>query len=93
MMNMNESLMALIEDGIVDLEEAYSKSVDRQDMNDRVNNYLLRQVEKEELEPIEAVRRSFFRPDMLDMLRTHGYGRAVRNMDLSKADLTEEVVM
>jgi len=93
MMNMNESLMALIEDGIVDLEEAYSKSVDRQDMNDRVNNYLLRQVEQDEMEPIEAVRRSFFRPDMLDMLRTHGYGRAVRNMDLSAADLTEEVVM
>ncbi|MFO7957425.1 MAG: type IV pilus twitching motility protein PilT [Candidatus Brocadiia bacterium] len=93
MCTMNESLMGLVQDGFITLDEAYSKSVDKQDMNDRVNNYLLSLVEADEMEPPEAVRKSFFRPDMIERLRRHGYGRAIRNMDLSKIDLQEEVVM
>lgn len=93
MCTMNESLMSLVEDGFITLEEAYSKSVEKQDMNDRVNNYLLSLVESGEMTPVEAVKQSFFRPDMLDRLRRHGHGRAIRDMDLSKIDLQEEVVM
>jgi twitching motility protein PilT len=93
MCTMNESLMGLVEDGFITLEESYSKSVDKQEMNDRVNNYLLGLVEADQMEPADAVKQSFFRPDMVDRLRRHGYGRAIREMDLSKLDMTEEVVM
>ncbi len=93
MCSMNESLINLVEDGFITLEEAYANSVEKQDMNDRVNNYLLRLVDAGELSPEDAVKQSFFRPDMIDRLRKHGYGRAVKNLDLSKIDITEEVVM
>ncbi len=93
MCTMNESLMRLVEDGFIDLSESYSKSVEKQDMNDRVNNYLLAQVEQREITPEQAVKQSFFRPDMIDRLRRHGYGKAIRDLDLSKIDLPEEVVM
>jgi len=90
---MNESLIRLVQDGFITLEEGYSKSVEKQDMNDRVNSYLLSLVEADEIPPTEAVRKSFFRPDMIERLRRQGYGRAIRNIDLSKMDLKEEVVM
>ncbi len=92
MITMNESLMNLVEDGFVDLEEAYQKSVDKQDMNDRVNNYLLTQVMDGELTPMEAVRQSYFRPNMIERLRAHGHGRELRDLDLSQMDLPEEQV-
>jgi hypothetical protein len=75
------------------MEEAYSKSVDKQDMNDRVNNWLLAQVEAGGLTPLDAVKQSYFRPNMIERLRTHGYGKGLRDLDLSKLDLPEEVVM
>jgi len=93
MVTMNESLLNLVEEGFITLDEAYSRSVEKQDMNDRVNNYLLAQVESKQLSPADAVKQSFFRPDMLNRLRRHGYERAVKSLDLSKIDLTEEVVM
>jgi twitching motility protein PilT len=93
MVTMNESLIQLVEDGFIDLEEAYSKSVDKQDMNDRVNNYLLALVNADEITPEEAVKRAFFRPAMIERLRQHGYGRALRDLDLSTLDLPEEQVM
>jgi len=92
MVTMNESLMSLVEDGFITLEEAYYKSVDKQDMNDRVNNYLLGLVQDNQLSPVEALKQSYFRPKMMDMLRAAGYGRALRDVDLTKLDLTEEVV-
>ncbi len=92
MCTMNESLMGLVEEGFVDLDEAYGKSVDKQDMNDRVNNYLLAQVEDRELDPVEAVRQSYFRHDMIRRLRDHGHGRALRGLDLDELDMAEEVV-
>ena len=93
MCTMNESLMELVSDGFVTLDEAYENSVEKQDMNDRVNSYLLGQVENREMTPEQAVKQSFFRPDMIDRLRRHGYGKAIQRMDLSKIDLQEEVVM
>jgi hypothetical protein len=72
------------------MDEAYSKSVDKQDMNDRVNNYLLSQVAAGALTPIDAVQQSYFRPNMIERLRTHGYGRQIRDLDLSTLDLPEE---
>jgi twitching motility protein PilT len=92
MITMNESLMNLVEEGFVNLDEAYSKSVDKQEMNDRVNNYLLALVEKKELSPMEGLQQSYFRPDMLERLRTHGYGKDLKNLDLDKLDMAEEVV-
>ena len=93
MCTMNESLMGLVDDGFITLEEAYSRSTDKQDMNERVNNYLLHLVQTGELEPLDAIRQSFFRRDMITSLQQHGFGRAVRDLDLSQLDIAEEVVM
>jgi twitching motility protein PilT len=92
MVTMNESLMDLVGEGFITMEEAYSKSVDKQDMNDRVNNYLLVQVQDGELTPLDAVKRSYFRPNMIERLQTHGYGKALRGVDLSTLDLPEEQI-
>jgi twitching motility protein PilT len=93
MVSMNESLVQLVEEGFITMEEAYSRSVDKQDMNDRVNNWLLAQVAAGVMTPLDAVKQSYFRPNMIDRLRTHGYGKNLRDLDLSKLDLPEEVVM
>lgn len=92
MVTMNESLMAVVDEGFISLEEGYSKSIDKQDMNDRVNNYLLGLVEAGDLAPLDALKQSYFRPNMMDRLRTHGYGKALRGLDLSQLDLAEEVI-
>ena len=84
MCTMNESLMGLVYQGQIDLEEAYSNSVDKQDMNQRVNDYLLAQVQAGSLTPLDAVRLSYFRPDMLDKLRNNGYAKVVQKMDMSQ---------
>ena len=81
---MNESLMELVYDGTISLAEAYSNSVDKQDMNGRVNEFLLYQVQEGDLTPVECVRQSYFRPDMLDKLREAGYSKVVEKMDLSQ---------
>jgi hypothetical protein len=93
MITMNESLIQLVEEGFITMEEAYSRSVDKQDMNDRVNNWLLAQVEAGGMTPLDAVKQSYFRPNMIERLRTHGYGKGLRDVDLSTLDLPEEVVM
>ena len=93
MVTMNESLMLLVNDGFIELDEAYQKSIDKQDMNDRVNNYLLGLVEDGELSPVDAVRRSYFRPNMIDRLRTHGYGKVLKDVDLNVLDLPEEQIV
>jgi twitching motility protein PilT len=92
MITMNESLMNLVHDGFIDLEEGYSKSVDKQDMNDRVNNYLLSLVASGEMAPMDALKASYFRPNMLELLRGQGYAKALKSLDLSALDLTEEQV-
>jgi twitching motility protein PilT len=92
MCTMNESLMNLVEEGFIDLNEGYTRSTDKQDMNDRVNDYLIRKVQEGEVTPIDAVRQSFFRPDMIKRLETHGFGRALRGMSLEQMDMAEEVV-
>jgi len=86
MCTMNESLMSLVEEDIITLEEAYSKSVDKQDMNERVNRYLLGLVQNKEITPLDAVRQSYFKPDMIQKLNASGFQRAVRDIDLSKFD-------
>ncbi len=93
MVTMNESLVELVEEGFIDLDEAYTRSVDKQDMNDRVNNYLLSLVQAGQITPIDAVKLSYFRPNMIERLNTHGYGRALRGLDLASLDLPEEQVM
>jgi len=92
MCTMNESLMNLAEEGFVDLEEAYSKSVDKQDMNDRVNNYLLAQVQSQQMSAVEAVKRSFFRHDMIKRLQSHGFGKELRGLDLDTLEGPEEIM-
>jgi len=93
MVTMNESLMNLVEEGFIELDVAYSHAVDKQDMNERVNNYLLALVQANQLTPVDAVKQSYFRPNMMERLRAHGYAKALAAADLSKLDLTEEVVM
>jgi twitching motility protein PilT len=93
MVTMNESLMNLVEDGFIDLDEGFSRAIDKQDMNNRVNEYLLHLVEQGDVTPVDAVKMAFQRPNMIEQLRGHGYGRALRNIDLDQLDLTEEVVM
>jgi hypothetical protein len=61
-------------------------------MNDRVNNYLLALVERGEMTPIEAVTESYFRPNMIERLRTHGHGKDVRDINLAELDLPEEKI-
>ena len=92
MQTMNESLMSVVEGGFVDLEEAYSKSVDKQDMNERVNNYLLVQVQNNQLTPVAAVKKSFFRHDMIKKLQTMGMGKDLKGFDLATLDGPEEVI-
>jgi twitching motility protein PilT len=93
MVTMNESLMNLVEEGFIELDVAYSHAVDKQDMNERVNNYLLGLVQANQLTPVDAVKQSYFRPNMIERLRVHGYAKVLAASDLSKLDLTEEVVM
>ena len=91
MCTMNESLMDLVYKDVVALEEAYSHAIDKQDMNERVNKWLLAKVQDGTLTPVDAVRQSYFRPDMLDKLRQAGYGRVVQRIDLSEFDQPQPV--
>jgi twitching motility protein PilT len=92
MCTMNESLMNVVEEGFVSLEEAYGKSVDKQDMNDRVNNYLLAQVQAGSITPMAAVKQSFFRHDMVRRLQAQGLGKELRGIDLTALEGPEEIV-
>jgi len=89
MCTMNESLMQLAMDDIITLDEAYAKSTEKQEMNDRVNRFLLSQVKAKDITPLDAVRQSYFKPGMVEMLTTSGYGKAVRNIDLSQFEEPE----
>lgn len=91
MCTMNESLIQLVRDGIIDLAEAYRNSVDKQDMNERTNRYLIHQVEEGEMSPEQALKDSFFKPDMVEKLRNNGYAKAVKNIDFSQFDETDFV--
>jgi twitching motility protein PilT len=93
MVTMNESLMSLVARDIVEMDEAYAKSTDKQDMNERVNNWLVMQVQGGQLAPMEALRKSFFRPKMLEMLKTHGFSRALKGATLESMDMAEERVV
>ena len=89
MCTMNESLMDLVMDDIIALEEAYSKATDKQDMNERVNRHLLTQVQDKQISPLQAVQQSYFKPDMVQKLNASGYQKAIRSIDLSQFDQTE----
>lgn len=84
MCSMNESLMELIEDDLVTLDEGYSNSTDKQDMNKRVNEYLVEQVEDGLITPFEAIEDSFFRPGIEERLRKAGYDKALQEIDLDQ---------
>jgi Tfp pilus assembly ATPase PilU len=86
MCTMNESLMKLVYDSRISLEEAYGNAADKQDMNTRVNEFLLIQVKAGKMTPIDAVRMSYFRPDMVETLTKAGYGKVVQKLDLSQFD-------
>jgi len=86
MCTMNDSLMNLLEDDVITLQEAYDKSTEKQDMNQRINQFLLEKVRAKELEPLDAVRQSYFRPDMLERLRAAGYRKIVEKMDLGQLE-------
>lgn len=88
MCTMNESLMELVYQGTIELDEAFANAVDKQDMNTRVNDYLVAHVEDKTITPIEAVERSYFRPALLEKLRQAGYGRIVQKINL--ADFEEK---
>lgn len=86
MTTMNESLLRLFSEAIIDMEEAYAHSTDKQDMNQRVNTLLLQKVSEKKLDPVESVRQSFFKPGMVEMLQKAGYGKAVARLDLSQME-------
>jgi len=93
MCTMNESLMNLVEDDIITLEEAHSNSVEKQDMHARINGYLLEKVRGKEINPVEAVQQSYFRPDMIERLTKAGFGKALKDVDLSLFDDEREVTV
>ena len=84
MITMNESLMNLVEKDTITLDEAYSKSVDKQDMNERVNRWLLARVQSKDITIEDALRQSFFKPDMVEKLTKAGHGKVVSKLDLSE---------
>lgn len=84
MCSMNESLMDLIKDDLVTLDEGYSNSVDKQDMNKRINDYLVDLVDLEQLTPFEAIQKSYFRPGIEEKLRKEGYSKALEEIDLDQ---------
>ncbi len=90
MCSMNESLMSLVHDDLITLEEANSNSVEKQDMNERINGYLVEKVEDKELQPLEAIKQSYFRPGIIERLNKAGYEKALRNIDLSQFDEEKE---
>jgi twitching motility protein PilT len=91
MMAMNESLMGLFEKDMIALDEAYYKSVDKQDMNERVNNHLLSRVLAGEMTPFESLEKSYFKPRMLEKLREGGFAKALQKIDMSQFDQTDFV--
>ena len=84
MITMNESLMNLVMDDIITLDEANNHSVDKQDMNSRVNTYLLERVEARVITPMDAMEQSFFKSGMMDTLKKAGYGKVLQGVDLSQ---------
>ena len=92
MITMNESLMSLVARDMVDLEEAYSKCADTSDMNQRVNGWLMTRVQSKELTPVEAVKQSYLRPAMIEVLTKNGYGKVAARINLDELDLAEERV-
>ena len=89
MMTMNESLMGLLEDDVIELDEAYNHSSDKQDMNSRVNEYLLERVRSRVMTPLDAMKQSYFKPGMLERLKKAGLGKAVQGVDLSQFNAAE----
>jgi len=84
MVTMNESLMDLVISDVITLEEAFNHSVDKQDMNNRINLYLLDRVENHTITPRDAVEQSYFKSGMVDMLKKAGFGKAVQDIDLNQ---------
>jgi hypothetical protein len=84
MVTMNESLMDLAISDVITLEEAFNHSVDKQDMNNRINLYLLDRVENHTITPRDAVEQSYFKSGMVDMLKKAGLGKAVQEIDLNQ---------
>lgn len=84
MCSMNESLMNLFYDGTITMEEADANSVDKQDLHQRVNEYLATEVEDGNMTPVEAIRKSFFRPGMVEVLRKAGYSKQLKEIDLNQ---------
>ena len=89
MMTMNESLVGLVDDDTITMDEAYANAVDRQDMNDRVNRWLLKKVQAKTMEVEDALRQSFLKVDMVQKLTKAGFGKAVSKVDMSQFDATE----
>jgi len=83
MITMNESLMNIVYGGLITVDEAYSRASDKQDMNERVNRYLLEEVQKRTFTPLEALQHSYFRSGMIEKLKSGGYGKAIENVDLA----------
>ncbi len=93
MCTMNESLMSLVRDETITLEEANANSVEKQDMNQRINGYLLERVEEKELNPFDAIKLSYFRPGMVERLRKAGYQKALQDIDLTQFEEEREAVV
>ena len=92
MVTMNESLMNLLGEDIITLDEAYSHSMDKQDMNQRVNAHLLKRVRSREMTVEEAVKQSFFKAGMMELLAGAGYEKALQRIDVSQVQKTDVVV-
>ncbi len=90
MCTMNESLMSLVNEGSITLEEAHSNSVEKQDMHARINGYLLEKVRSKELNVYDAIQKSYFRPDMVDRLNKSGYHKALKDIDLTQFNEEKE---
>jgi twitching motility protein PilT len=93
MRTMNESLMELIEEDLIEVEEGYAKSTDKQDMNNRLNMFLFDRVKKRQLSVDEAIKLSYWRHGLVELLRRQGYERAVKHIDLNQLKEQEQELL
>jgi len=89
-MTMNDSLLELIGKDVVEIKEGYAKSTDKADMNSKINNYLVEQVKSKKMTIDQALQESFFKIQLVEFLRQHGFAKAVQDIDVSRIQEREE---
>jgi len=90
MQTMNDSIMQLIEQDIIEIEEGYAKSSDKQDANSKINMFLAREVARGKMKLEDAIDKSFFRHGLIEFMRQSGMGKLVSGVDMSRLQERED---